>query len=86
MAELVDAWHSKCHGSNPVRVQVSPSAPKLTLSEITAPRGLALALALDADGICILLRKNAPQEKEVLPLPQPTRARATTRNFLISFD
>jgi len=30
--------------------------------------------------------QNAPQEKEVLPLPQPTRARATTRNSLISFD
>ena len=30
--------------------------------------------------------RNAPQEKEVLPLPHPIRARATTRNSLISFD
>ena len=29
--------------------------------------------------------QNAPQEKEVLPLPQPTRARATIRNSLDDF-
>ena len=29
--------------------------------------------------------QNALQEKEVLPLPQPTRVRATIRNSLISF-
>jgi len=32
-------------------------------------------------GISYFASQNAPQEKEVLPLPQPTRARATTRKI-----
>jgi len=49
-----------------------------------------LALALNADGICILLRKMRRKKKKCCPCPNPPvrgqRQGTTTRNSLISFD
>src|SRR3989338_8590577 len=62
---MVDAMDSKSIDGNIMRVQVSPAAPKLTCSEMTAPRGEYAALRRVKSAFVFAVKShNSPQRIE----------------------